>query len=224
MNAQFGTVDVANQRMVETICAEARSAAPWVGSSTISSQVLDAMAQIPRHKFVPKGLEHAAYHNSPLPIGHGQTISQPYIVALMTDLLCLTPESRVLEVGTGSGYQAAVLSCLAKEVISIEIVEALADDARQRLKQLGYDNVTVIHGNGREGYIACAPYDAVIVTASPQSVPPALFEQLKPGGRMVIPVEGSYYQQELILIEKNEKGELRSKTILPVAFVPLTGV
>lgn len=215
--------DAAHQRMVKSICDEAESAAPWVGSASISRKVLDVMVQIPRHEFVPKGLAHAAYHNSPLPIGHGQTISQPYIVALMTDLLRLREDSVVLEIGTGSGYQAAVLSCLVQKVYSIEIVESLAIEARERLKRLGYDNVEVLHANGRLGLEEKAPFDAIIVTAAPSDIPPALIDQLAAGGRLVMPVGGPYYGQDLKLIEKDEKGLLTSRTVLPVAFVPLTG-
>ncbi len=216
-------IDVAHKRMVKTVRDEARSAAPWVGSSTISQRVLDAMAQVPRHEFVPKGLACSAYHNSPLPIGCGQTISQPYIVALMTDLLRLQDDSVVLEIGTGSGYQAAVLSQLVKKVYSIEIIENLANEARERLWRLGYDNVEVIHADGRLGLPQHAPYDAIIVTAAPEQIPRALLQQLKPGGRLVIPVGGPHHGQQLKLLQTDEHGELHSQTVLPVAFVPLTG-
>lgn len=185
----------------------------------ISDQkVLDAIHKVKRHLFVPERLKKLAYGNHPLPIGHGQTISQPYIVAYMTEAANLKKGDRVLEIGTGSGYQAAVLAEIVKEVYTIEIIKPLADTARHRLKDLGYKNIYVKHGNGYLGWPEFMPYDAIIVTAAPDEIPEKLVEQLKRGGRMVIPI-GSFYQ-ELYLITKTEKG-IHKKTLLPVRFVPM---
>ena len=181
------------------------------------------MAAVPRHLFVPPNLQFAAYDNGPLPIGYGQTISQPYIVALMTDLLAVGKNDIVLEVGTGSGYQTAVLSRLVRQVYTLEIVPELAEQAQARLGELGYRNVEVICGNGRLGLPKYASFDAIVVTAAPEQVPVALIDQLKPGGRMVIPVGRRYSGQDLKLIEKDEAGGITVRNILPVAFVPLTG-
>ncbi|WP_407354597.1 protein-L-isoaspartate(D-aspartate) O-methyltransferase [Luteimonas sp. R10] len=186
-------------------------------------RVLEAMRTVPRHRFVPPERAAQAYRDHPLPIGHGQTISQPYIVAKMTELLQPERDDRVLEIGTGSGYQAAVLSRLVAEVYSIEIVEPLARRAETVLKELGYDDVTVRAGDGYAGWPEHAPFDAIIVTAAPERVPQALVEQLKPGGRMVIPVGPVHALQELRLIEKTENGALRDRRIAPVRFVPMTG-
>lgn len=194
-----------------------------IGKTTLDSRVMAVMGSVPRHAFVPSNLVPQAYENRPLPIGHGQTISQPYIVALMTDLLSLDDDSIVLEVGTGSGYQAAVLAELVKSVYTIEIIEALGDEARTRLAHLGYANVTVRIGDGYYGWAEHGPYDAIIVTAAASHVPPPLVEQLKPGGTMVIPVGERFLVQQLLLIEKDTRGEVRTRQILPVAFVPLTG-
>ena len=209
--------------MLSHICEDAQSAAAWVGSSAIAQEVLAAMALVPRHEFVPKGLVHAAYHDSPLPIGYGQTISQPYIVALMTDLLQVDRASRVLEVGTGSGYQAAVLSRLVSQVYSLEIVEALADGARQRLRRLGYTNIEVVQANGRQGLPDEAPFDAVVVTAAAEVIPQALIDQLAVGGRLVAPVGPEQGGQGLVLLKKGDAGAVTGRTLLPVAFVPLVG-
>jgi protein-L-isoaspartate(D-aspartate) O-methyltransferase len=209
------------QDMIDTIAAEARGAAPWTGSATISAEVLAAMALVPRDEFVPEALKDSAYADGALPIGHGQTISQPYIVALMTDLLRLEPGSVVLEVGSGSGYQAAVLSRLADKVYGMENIAALAQAADKRLHRLGYDNVEIIWGNGFNGLPEHAPYDGILVAAAAEYIPPALIEQLKPGGRMVIPVGRRYLGQDLKLLEKSPEGDIESKTVLPVAFVPL---
>jgi protein-L-isoaspartate(D-aspartate) O-methyltransferase len=189
----------------------------------IAPRVLDAMRAVPRHLFVPADISPDAYRNTALPIGHGQTISQPYIVALMTHLLDVDHGHRVLEIGTGSGYQAALLSLLASEVRSIEIVEPLAREAQERLKRLGHDNVEVRAGDGYRGWPDAAPFDRIIVTAGARQVPPALVEQLKPGGRMVIPLGGRGRDGEMLtLIEKDRKGRVRSREILAVRFVPLT--
>jgi protein-L-isoaspartate(D-aspartate) O-methyltransferase len=164
-----------------------------------------------------------AYRNRPLPIGHGQTISQPYIVAIMTDLLKLTPADRVLEVGTGSGYQAAVLAELAQQVYSIEIIEPLGKRARDLLNKLGYDNVETRIGDGYYGWETHAPFDAIIVTAAADHIPPPLIAQLKPGGRMMIPVGSRFMTQQLVVVEKDSNNNVTTRLILPVRFVPLTG-
>jgi protein-L-isoaspartate(D-aspartate) O-methyltransferase len=181
------------------------------------------MNAVPRHRFVPAGEARNAYENRPLPIGHGQTISQPYIVALMTELLRPKPGHVVLEVGTGSGYQAAVLAKLVAKVKSIEIVGPLAKSATARLAALGYGNVEVKLADGYHGWPEHAPFDGIIVTAAASSIPPPLIRQLKPGGRMVIPVGAAFFTQNLILLEKDAKGKVTTTALLPVAFVPLTG-
>ncbi|RMG61235.1 MAG: protein-L-isoaspartate(D-aspartate) O-methyltransferase [Deltaproteobacteria bacterium] len=186
-------------------------------------RVLAAMRKVPRHLFVPWYLRGEAYEDRPLPIGEGQTISQPYIVALMTELLKVKKGDRVLEVGTGSGYQAAVLAEMGAEVVSVEIVRSLAESARERLRRLGYTTVTVIHGDGYYGYLPKAPYDGIVVTCAAPHVPPPLVEQLKPGGRMVIPVGQPFMTQTLMLVEKREDGAVQTRGILPVVFVPLVG-
>lgn len=187
-------------------------------------RVLEAMRAIPRHEFVPQNQVPYAYADRPLPIGLGQTISQPYIVARMTELLQPKPDDRVLEVGTGSGYQAAVLSPLVKEVYTIEIFEELATRARERLGRLGYANVTVRHADGYWGWKEAAPFDSIIVTAAAGHVPPSLIEQLKPGGRMVIPVGNVFQVQTLLLVEKGQtERDLKVHSIMPVLFVPLLG-
>ena len=183
--------------------------------------VKDAMLRVPRHLFVPEGMQRYAYENTPLPIGHEQTISQPYIVMLMTDLLQLRKADRVLEIGTGSGYQAAVLAELVQAVFTIEIVPPLAAQARERLRGLGYKNVEVRTGDGYKGWPEQAPFDAIMVTAGADAVPPPLLEQLRPGGRMVIPV-GPASSMRLTLIEKQADGTTRSREIIPVRFVPFT--
>ena len=187
------------------------------------SAVIDAMDRTPRHEFVPEDLRRLAYANRPLPIGYGQTISQPYVVAWMTDALRLEPGDRVLEVGTGSGYQAAVLAPLVEAVYTIEIIEALGETAAARLARLGYDSVQVRVGDGYYGWPERAPFDAIIVTAAASHVPPPLIKQLKPGGRMVIPVGGRFTTQLLLLIEKTDNDEIVTRQIAAVRFVPLTG-
>src|SRR6266567_4346070 len=183
--------------------------------------VLASLSRVPRHEFVPTDELRWAYEDGPLPIGHGQTISQPYIVAYMTEMLRVEPNDRVLEVGTGSGYQAAILAELAKEVVSIEIIKPLAQGAAKRLERLGYRNVTVLDGDGYFGWESAATYDAIVVTAAATHVPPPLVAQLKPGGRMAIPV-GETWAQNLLLIEKDKDGKLTTRNLLPVRFVPLT--
>jgi protein-L-isoaspartate(D-aspartate) O-methyltransferase len=189
----------------------------------ISPRVLAAMQRVPRHVFVPPAQRAYAYENRPLPIGYGQTISQPYIVALMTDLAAPKPAHRVLEIGTGSGYQAAILSLLAGQVYSIEIIEPLAAQAAQRLRAPTHANVRTRVGDGYYGWKDAGPFDAIVVTAAAGSIPPPLIAQLKPGGRMVIPVGTSFFTQHLLLVTKDAQGRVRTRVILPVRFVPLTG-
>jgi len=184
------------------------------------ARVLEAMRKVPRHLFVPAELQMFAHADGPLPIGHGQTISQPYIVAFMTEALQLKPDDRVLEIGTGSGYQAAVLAELVKETYSIEIVEPLAKQAGVRLQQLGYTNVHLRVGDGYRGWPEAAPFDAIMVTAAPDHIPQPLIEQLREGGRLVLPV--GRYEQDLVLIRRTSGG-IKRQTILPVRFVPMIG-
>jgi protein-L-isoaspartate(D-aspartate) O-methyltransferase len=205
--------------MVEAVQEMAHSIGGELGSAGLDARVLAALRKVPRHRFVPPEAAHLAYANHPLPIGLGQTISQPFIVALMTDLLQVKPGDRVLEIGTGSGYQAAVLSLLAREVYSVEIVAELADRARLTLARLGYANVAIRTGDGYQGWQEHAPYDGIMVTAAPSEVPPALVAQLKPGGRVVIPVGERL--QELMLIEKAADGATAERRVIPVRFVPL---
>jgi protein-L-isoaspartate(D-aspartate) O-methyltransferase len=203
--------------MVEEITSERRGL-----PARFDTRVQEALARVPRHLFVPPAQQPYAYENRPLPIGHGQTISQPTIVALMTDLLQLGKDDRVLEIGTGSGYQAAVLAELVRSVHTIEIVEPLALEARERLARLGYRNVEVRLGDGYKGWDEHAPFDAIMVTAGADEVPPPLLQQLKPGGRMVIPVGPAHSIQYLTVIEKRADGSIRSRQVTPVRFVPFT--
>lgn len=207
-------------RMVETIQKMALSIGAGPGRTSLDGRVLAALRRVPRHEFVPREVSHLAYANHPLPIGLGQTISQPYIVALMTDLLQVEPDDRVLEVGTGSGYQAAVLSLLAREVYSIEIVPELGKRAARTLSRLGYANVTTTIGDGYDGWKEHAPYDGILVTAAPDHVPPALVAQLKPGARLVIPL--GELLQDLMVVAKAADGSTTTTRIIPVRFVPLT--
>ena len=195
----------------------------YLDKDAFDTHVMQAMETVPRHEFVPSGYRNSAYENRPLPIGHGQTISQPYVVALMTDLLAIKPGDKALEVGTGSGYQAAVLAQLADQVYSIEIIEPLAERATKVLKKLGYNNVETRTGDGYYGWEEQAPFDVIVVTAAAGHVPPPLIKQLKPGGRMVIPVGSRFMVQHLVLVEKDIKGKISTRQILPVMFVPLTG-
>lgn len=210
-------------KMLADIDMEVHYTREYIGKDALSPTVLEAMRKVPRQAFLPADMRRLAYANGPLPIGYGQTISQPYIVALMTDLLNLNKDFVVLEVGTGSGYQAAVLAELVKQVYTTEIIEELAVAAQQRLQHLNYSNVTVKLCDGYFGWSQYAPYDGIIVTAAASSVPPALIEQLKPNARLVIPVGEPHRYQELMVIVKDVKGQLHSKEILGVAFVPLTG-
>ena len=209
--------------LIAEIAAEAEETAHWTGRDHFAPRVMKAMRKVRRETFVPQDAQARAYVNAPLPIGCGQTISQPFIVALMTDLLDLRPEDRVLEVGTGSGYQAAVLAELARDVSSIEVIPELADNARRALAAEGYGRIRLCVGDGALGWPQHAPYDAIIVTAAARDVPPALVEQLRAGGRMAIPVGPPYGDQELRLLHKDAAGNVTSRSILPVAFVPLTG-
>ncbi len=217
--AEIADAEYASRRraMVQEITA----AHPGV-PSRFEDRVVQAMATVPRHLFVPQALQAYAYRNTPLAIGHEQTISQPYIVALMTNLLKPRKDHRVLEIGTGSGYQAAVLSELVGTVYTIEIVAPLAAQARERLSRLGYRNVQVRTGDGYKGWEEHAPYDSILVTAGAAEVPPPLLQQLKPGGRMIIPVGDADAIQSLTLIEKQADGRIRSTRVIPVRFVPLT--
>lgn len=210
----------ARRQMIEEIKALAATVASETGITEFSPEVLAAMAAVPRHAFVPDDQRTSAYRNRPLPVGHGQTISQPFIVAMMTELLRVKPSDRVLEVGTGSGYQAAVLAKLAREVYSIEIVRPLGETAAAALKREGFDNVTTKIGDGYQGWAEHAPFDGIMVTAAPDHVPPALIDQLKPGGRLVIPV--GEVVQDLMVVEKKEDGTTTSTALVPVRFVPLT--
>jgi protein-L-isoaspartate(D-aspartate) O-methyltransferase len=210
-------------QMVRTIEFHASEANLALGRTRIAPDVLRIMGAVPRHEFVPDGVRQDAYADRPLPIGYGQTISQPLIVALMTDLLEVGPNDVVLEVGTGSGYQAAVLARLVRQVHTVEIVPGLATGAADRLKRLGYANVAVRQGDGYYGWEDAAPFDAIIVTAAAGHIPPPLVRQLKLGGRMVIPVGGPFALQHLVLVERDTEGRARTRQLLPVQFVPLSG-
>jgi protein-L-isoaspartate(D-aspartate) O-methyltransferase len=212
---------LAQRRLLDEIAREALETEFWTGRQRFSEAVMAAMAEVPRHEFIPPEELPFAYINRPLPIGHGQTISQPYMVACMTDLLDLDGSSRVLEIGTGCGYQAAVLARVAGKVFSVEIVAELAQSARERLARLGFDNVSVRHGDGYLGWPEKAPFDAIIVTAAPESLPAALADQLMPGGRMAIPIGRVHETQTLHLYTKREDGRLEERRTLPVAFVPM---
>jgi protein-L-isoaspartate(D-aspartate) O-methyltransferase len=214
---------MARQKMVIAIEEMVNATRTHLDKEKLDEKVLQMMAKVPRHNFVPENNIHYAYENRPLSIGYGQTISQPYIVAIMTDLLELKPDSRVLELGTGSGYQAAILSGLVKEVFTIEIVEPLGLAAKERLARLGYENVTVKVGDGYYGWEEHAPFDAIIVTAAGSHIPPPLSKQLKVGGRMIIPVGTMFLTQQLLLVTKQKKDKLVTRQILPVSFVPVTG-
>ena len=211
------------QRLIDEIESEYTYTRGMTGKSRLDPKVKAAISSIPRDKFVPNTYIDCAFDNGPLPIGFGQTISQPYIVALMTDLLELEADDVVLEIGTGSGYQAAILSQLCKQVYTIEYVAELADIARKRFEKLDYNNIEVMTGNGFDGWPEHAPYDGIIVTAAATQIPGPLIKQLKPGGRMVIPVGRQYSHQELVLVTKDEEGEINIRNILGVACVPFQG-
>jgi protein-L-isoaspartate(D-aspartate) O-methyltransferase len=221
----------ARRALVRAIAEEVAETRDWLGKDRLDRRVMEAMAKVPRHEFVPGAQRMFAYENRPLPIGHGQTISQPYMVAVMTDLSAAGPGTGVLEIGTGCGYQAAVLGELGARVTSVELVPELAESATRRLARLGYDQVEVHQGDGARGWPPDAPYEAIVVTAAALArVPPALLDQLAPGGRLVIPVEhagarGGLFrfgpEQELLMITKDAAGRTSERSILPVAFVPL---
>lgn len=211
----------AMQELIAEIRRDTLNTRHYTGRDTLKESVLDAMERVDRSRFVPPGSELYAWENRPLPIGYGQTISQPFIVALMTDLLDLAPDHRVLEIGTGSAYQAAVLAELAAQVYTIEIVPQLAESAAERLSRLGYANVVVRAGDGWHGWPDAAPFDRMIVTAVGEEVPPALLDQLSIGGRMVMPIGPRHGGQNLTVITKGEDG-IEMEQVLPVQFVPLT--
>jgi protein-L-isoaspartate(D-aspartate) O-methyltransferase len=208
--------------MLEAIRDSVRNSADYTGRTELSDRVMNAMGAVAREEFVLPRYRHLAYQNTPLPIEAGQTISQPLIVALMTELLDPQPDDVVLEVGTGSGYQAAVLAHLVKHVYSVEIVEELAEGAAEVLQRLDYTNVTVRAGDGYAGWPQHAPFDGIIVTAAAGKIPPPLLQQLKPGGKLVIPVGEEHGYQELLLVEVDAAGEISRQSVLPVRFVPLT--
>jgi protein-L-isoaspartate(D-aspartate) O-methyltransferase len=210
------------KQMLRDIEMEVQYTRGMIGRSELNSRVMDAMGTVPRHEFVPTDARALAYNNGPLPIGHGQTISQPYIVALMTDLLDPKSDDVILEIGTGSGYQAAVLSRVVRQVYSLEIIEALSIRAEQILGRLDYSNVECRVADGYEGWREKAPFDGIIVTAASPNIPQPLIDQLKPGARLVIPVGMPYSHQELMVALKQESGEISVTDVLAVAFVPLT--
>jgi protein-L-isoaspartate(D-aspartate) O-methyltransferase len=208
-------------RMVDEIAALTRETRLETGRSALGERVMAALAKVPRHEFVPSDQRRNAYQNRPLPIGSGQTISQPFIVALMTDMMDVKATDRVLEVGTGSGYQAAVLAELAAMVYTIEIVEALGREAAERFRNLGYRNIVTRVGDGYQGWPEHAPFDAIMVTAAPREVPQPLIDQLRPGGKLVVPVGGQLAGQTLLIVEKQPDGRIVRRNVLAVRFVPL---
>jgi protein-L-isoaspartate(D-aspartate) O-methyltransferase len=212
--------DLMRQQMIAEVVADAVFLTPQIGKSAFASRVIEVMGRIPRHEFVPVELQAYSYINSPLPVGYGKTVSQPFIIALMTDLLEPDSGDTVLEVGAGVGYQAAILSELVKQVYSIEIIEELALETRRRLKRLGYRNIEVRVGNGYYGWSEHAPFDNIIVTAAPDLIPPPLIAQLKPGGRLVVPT-GIPDKQQLVVLEKSADGKLTTREVLPVRFSEL---
>lgn len=220
--AQGGEYEELRHKMVEEVVADVAAEISYSGGSTLSPSVVTAMQKVKRHLFVPPSQTANAYLNRPLPIGYGQTISQPLIVAMMTDLMQVKKDDKVLEIGTGSGYQAAILAEIVKSVYSIEIIHPLGKQAAKRLKLLGYKNVEVKLGDGYYGWPEEALFDAIIVTAAASHVPPPLLKQLKPGGKMLIPLGMHFMAQYLMLVEKQMNGSVTSKQILPVRFVPFT--
>ena len=220
--AQGGEYEELRHKMVEEVVADVAAEISYSGGSTLSPSVVAAMQKVKRHLFVPPSQKANAYLNRPLPIGYGQTISQPLIVAMMTDLMQVRKDDKVLEIGTGSGYQAAILAEIVKSVYSIEIIHPLGKQAAKRLKLLGYKNIEVKLGDGYYGWPEEALFDAIIVTAAASHVPPPLLKQLKPGGKMLIPLGMHFMAQYLMLVEKQMNGSVTSKQILPVRFVPFT--
>ncbi|MFV8817719.1 protein-L-isoaspartate(D-aspartate) O-methyltransferase [Haliea sp. E17] len=221
-NTGWSEIPPERQAMLQAIRDSVADSAGYTGRSTLSDRVMDAMAAVPREEFVLPAYRDSAYQNTALPIAAGQTISQPLIVALMTELLEPEPGDVILEVGTGSGYQAAVLSLLVAQVYGVEIIASLADSATAVLERLGYTNVTVRAGDGYAGWPEHAPFDGIIVTAAAEHLPPPLLRQLKPGGKLVIPVGARHGYQELLVVEVDAAGEVARQSVLPVAFVPLT--
>jgi protein-L-isoaspartate(D-aspartate) O-methyltransferase len=211
------------ERMLRAVDLDFADTARQTGIAQWSERVRAAFEAVPRHRFVPAGLDDEAYDNRPLPIGHGQTISQPFIVALMSELLATEPDHVVLEIGTGCGYQTAVLARLVQRVHSIEIVPELAEAARVRLDELGVQNVALHVGDGHLGWPPASPYDGIVVTAAPPAVPPRLLEQLRPGARLVVPLGGRYDAQDLYVLHKRADGSVHSDRKLAVQFVPMTG-
>jgi protein-L-isoaspartate(D-aspartate) O-methyltransferase len=214
------TFQTLRRQMVDEIAAETGVLAAQIGRAALADQVIEVMGRVPRHLFVPVEMQPFAYLNSPLPISNGKTISQPFIVALMTDLLDLHRDSVVLEIGTGFGYQAAILAELSGQVYSVEIIEEIAAQGKKRLLSLGYRNIALRLGNGALGWPEHAPYDRIMVTAAPDLIPAALLNQLKPGGRMVIP-SGIPDQQQLLLVEKSKQGRTSTREVLAVRFSEL---
>lgn len=209
------------QNMLAVIEDEVKATRRYLGKDTLDEKVMRAMAEVPRHEFVPEQLKSFSYSNGPLAIGHGQTISQPYMVAVMTDLLNIAKNHVLLEIGTGSGYQAAILSRLAKKVYSVEVIPELSASAARVFAKLGYNNIELIIADGHDGYPKYAPYDGIIVTAAADSVPDELVAQLKPEAKLIIPVGMPHSTQDLLLVEKNHGGKVNTRSILAVAFVPL---
>ncbi len=210
-------------KLVNILEQDVRDTRFYLNKEKLNPLVMEAMATVPRHEFVPENRRNQAYKNRPLPIGYGQTISQPYIVAIMTDILNIKPGERVLEIGTGSGYQAAILAQLTDAVYTIEIIEPLARKANALFDRLNYSNIKRKVGDGYYGWEKYAPFDAIIVTAAASHVPPPLIKQIKPGGRMIIPVGGRFLVQQLVLVTVDNVGQVKTRQILPVQFVPLTG-
>lgn len=211
------------ERLIREIENDVAQTRRLTGIASLDPAVIDALRRVPRHEFVPATVASSAYQNHPLPIGYGQTISQPFIVALMTELVRPSPGSVVLEIGAGCGYQSAVLAELVDRVYAVEVIPELAEEAAERLRRLGYANVEVRVGDGYFGWPEHAPYDAIVVTAATPIIPPPLVDQLKPSGRLVLPLGQPHGFQELVLVNKDEKGELQDRPLLGVAFVPLTG-
>ncbi|GMR07352.1 MAG: protein-L-isoaspartate(D-aspartate) O-methyltransferase [Gammaproteobacteria bacterium] len=209
--------------LVRLIEKDVRDTSLYLDKEQLYPHILGAIGKVPRHKFVPLLQRSSAYLNRPLPIGYGQTISQPYIVAVMTDVIKPEKGDRVLEIGTGSGYQAAILAELVDQVYSIEIIKDLGEAASKRLRELNYPNIRTRIGDGYYGWETYAPFDAIVVTAAASHIPPPLIRQLKPGGRMVIPVGGRFLVQQLVVVEKDSDGKVTTRQLLPVRFVPLTG-
>jgi len=223
---QVGSADLYEQEraaLIREITQDLHLSGPHLGLDHLDPRIIDALRTVPRHEFVPESYRQAAYENRPLPIGRGQTISQPYIVAIMTALLQPKQDQRVFELGTGSGYQAAILSTLVRQVYTMEIIEPLGKSAAARLAHLGYDNIQVRVGDGYFGWPEAGPFDGIIVTAAGDHIPPPLIQQLKPGGRMVIPVGSGFLTQQLMLVIKHRDGSLETRELLPVVFVPVTG-